>query len=738
MKKNLLALAVGAIGLLGAEQGRASFLYNGLLVPSFDGQPNTEYSGWDVFYTPYNNANYPDLAAPNGIYQSASSAGFPAPSNSSPPNPSAYFNVNNPTITQDGTNSAFIIGAGSAGNIYSFAAATSFTLRDTTPYSLGTVVFQFQTEGTMVDFSSIKLNYTDGTGSHSLSPNELLREYASSSSSFGGTGNRSAVQWDLTGLGITSYEVVFAAADSSMSFQLATLDTAQTFAEVVPASRTWSSGDGNWNAANGWSGQTYTSTNTNGNVNFRNAGAATIHLDGNHTVGQVLFDTAANTVIDSPGNFTLTANTGVTTSGSATGKYSINANYALGSYNIFEINSGTVAMNGVISGAYGLMKTGNGVLELNNNNTFNGTLAIEGGTLRIGGANTYTGATGVQWGTMIVAADAGSTGALGSTSTAIALGVDSTVFTTVPAGDAALLIEGDHTISRDVVLATGTFQKTLGATSTTGGATFSGGVNIGTSDNVKFTTSKVTDRVTFSGAITGGNTSLGVTISGPGTVVYSGSAKSYNSNTTVAAGTLVIAGGNSFTGNGAMTVNSGAKLVVDGTLGGSGGLALNGTLSGVGTVNRAVTTGGILSVLSAGDSPGTLTLASLNGSAGVSLVYELGTISDQINVNGLLAGSTGAGNMQFQFLAEPGAQAGVAYTLLTYGSASGLDLTDFALVNSAGFVLDTSFGSGGWLVSGNSVQVQFSAVPEPSTYALLISAIVVLTVAFRRREKFSK
>ncbi len=137
---------------------RAGYLFpspqgEGFIVPTFA----TEYSEWNIFYSP-NGANYPDIAGPFGTKQSASSAGFTPPADSSPSNPQAYWNVNNPTITQTNTAAnAFIIGQGVSGNIYSPTGPTSFVVNDTVSQALGTVVFQFQTEGTLVDFSSIKL-----------------------------------------------------------------------------------------------------------------------------------------------------------------------------------------------------------------------------------------------------------------------------------------------------------------------------------------------------------------------------------------------------------------------------------------------------------------------------------------------------------------------------------------------------------------------------------------------------
>ncbi|MEI9894056.1 MAG: autotransporter-associated beta strand repeat-containing protein [Chthoniobacter sp.] len=361
--------------VLGLCPARAENLFNSFLVPSF----TTDYSAWDLFYTPYGSPNYPDFAAPFGTYQTATAAGFTAPANSNPSNPLAYWDTRNPTITQTGTSTAFIIGPGATGNIYSFAAPLAYQLSETTSYTLGTVAFQFQTDGSFVDFSSIQLQYTDSSGHLvSLSPDQTLREYRASDSSFGGLLNRNAVQWDLTGLNITSYQIVWNSLTASNSLQQATLDTAASYAPIVPEARSWNAGGtGLWSDGSKW--KEGSSSNENGNVNFINPAAATVTLDAGHTVGQITFNTAAATTIRSPGNFTLTANTGITTTALATGTYTIGANYQLGAYNLFEIDAGTVVLDGLVSGSYGLEKNGNGTLIMTKDNTFTGQVSVNAG-----------------------------------------------------------------------------------------------------------------------------------------------------------------------------------------------------------------------------------------------------------------------------------------------------------------------------------------------------------------------
>jgi autotransporter-associated beta strand protein len=371
---------------------RGEFLFTSFLAPpaSF----STDYSAWDVMYSPYGGANYPDFAAPYGSYGTASLADWTLPANATPSDPSAYFDARNPTITQTGTNTAFLVGPGSTGNIYSFAAPLSYQLAATTPYTLGTIVFQFQTDGSLTAFSSIKLQYTDGSGHLiSLSANDMIREYRSSGSSFGGITNRAALQWNLTGLNITSYQIVWSSQTSSNSLQLVTLDTASTYTPIVPQGRTWTGATGLWSDGAQWQGGS--SSVENGNVAFANTAPSTVTLNANHTVGEIIFSSPASTTIMSPGGFTITANSGITTSTTATGTYTISANYQFGAYNLFGIDGGTVKLDGTVSGAYGLVKQGNGTLTMTKASTFTGPLDVNGGTMRYESTAAFNGSGNV-------------------------------------------------------------------------------------------------------------------------------------------------------------------------------------------------------------------------------------------------------------------------------------------------------------------------------------------------------
>jgi autotransporter-associated beta strand protein len=758
MKKSILLTA--AVFAFSVSFLRAEFLYESYLVPGFDGQPNTEYSRWNVLFAPNGGQNFPDAAAPKGVYQTASAAGFINPGDWSPSDPLAFWHVDNPTLTQ--TNGGhFVIGPGTAGNIYSFFVPSFYSLADNAPYTLGTVVFQFQTEGTTVDFDSIRLRYDSGSGIKELDPDAFIREYRAGSAGPGGFGNRIALQWDVTGLGITTYEIAFHSASSSLSFQQALLDTATTHEAVVPRGGTWAG-----NGAQNWSNSVHwlegSPSVPNGNVRFENATAATITLDGDRTVAELIVDSPAGIVIN--GSSKLTSNTGITTTRTATGTTAIGTPLELGAFNLMQIEAGTVELNGPVSGAYGVLKTGDGSLVLANDNTFGGVtagLGVQGGTLRIEGTNSYGGSTTVLWGALEIAGDApvSAPGALGNAGSAVVVGASSSTYSGITE-PARILIDGDYTIARNINIEQGTFEKRLGAKNTATEAVYSGNITLsGTGANatgVKLFAAGSEDVVRFSGALTGGaaGATVSINVDGEeGKVIFSGADKTHASQTVVGGGTLVIDSGTSASGNGAWSVNSGATLRVDGTLGGSGALSLAGgsTLAGSGSINKAFVIGDGV-VLSPGNSPGAMTTGSQTWAGGGSCLWEIndalggaGSGWDWLGISGNLT-ITASHDNPFH----------IRITSLTLADTPGevhnfADLADAAwtiATASAGitgftddkFEIDTSAfanaftGTFGVGVSGNDLVLSYTAVPEASGGLMAGLGAAVLAALHRRRK----
>jgi hypothetical protein len=172
---------------------------NGFVVPSFRSSANSEFGYWETFTVPSGTpGNLPD--------QPGATTGA--------------------ILTQFNTN-AFLTGSG---NIYNLSIS-SFALTDNTPFALGTVVLQTRTIGSELDYGSISLIYSNESGSHVLAP---LFHYELNRTSGQGFNVSSLWQWDLTGLSVTNYSVVFNAAGDSVSFDSLTLDVANQFAPVFP------------------------------------------------------------------------------------------------------------------------------------------------------------------------------------------------------------------------------------------------------------------------------------------------------------------------------------------------------------------------------------------------------------------------------------------------------------------------------------------------------------------------
>lgn len=202
MKKSIAAL-VAAV-LLTASAAHAvptSFVApNGSTSPFQDwsvGAANSVHAQWEVFTdavgTP---GNLPDIAG-----------SFPA---AGTPSGTAAVVIGN-------TPSAFLTGGG---NIYSFAAPTSFTV--TVPnYGYGAgwntrFVAQIQNQGSLLDFASVRLSY-DG-GSQSL-PYDYTDEL------IGTPAPENLFAWDLAGFNPSTFTLTFNASASSMSLDALAVDT---------------------------------------------------------------------------------------------------------------------------------------------------------------------------------------------------------------------------------------------------------------------------------------------------------------------------------------------------------------------------------------------------------------------------------------------------------------------------------------------------------------------------------
>jgi len=196
LSRRLASLAAAAVLMFASPPLFAAFIVPSVGDARFGwdfGDPGSVGAGWDIFSVPFGPpGNLPDVAASN------------------------FGSAGNSVVTQIGTPTAFIIGPGTSGNIYSFAEATGFTTTiDASDLSgpATTVVAQFRTLGTELDYASILLSGGSLTDVAPTLTEELSRVPAGG---FGGDVVESLVKWDL-GASESSYTLTFGAAGSSMS-----------------------------------------------------------------------------------------------------------------------------------------------------------------------------------------------------------------------------------------------------------------------------------------------------------------------------------------------------------------------------------------------------------------------------------------------------------------------------------------------------------------------------------------
>jgi len=113
------------------------------------------------------------------------------------------------------------------------------------------------------------------------------------------------------------------------------------------------------------------------------------------------------------------------------------------------------------------------------------------------------------------------------------------------------------------------------------------------------------------------------------------------------------------------------------------------------------------------------------------LNFDLGTTGDLVRVSGgTLTGPSGTGGVTLNFSNSGGFGLGT-YTLINYTSATlnNFEATDFTLGTTIpGYIYNLA-------LSGNTLQLTASAIPEPSTYAAIFGALVLGLAVYRKRRR---
>lgn len=541
----------------------------------------------------------------------------------------------------------------------------------------------------------------------------------------------------------------------------ATLAAAACASTSFAATATWTGSSGvnfNWSEPGNWTGNTIPVA----------SGTAVFGADGGTNLSPVMNSSIQlNTVYLNGSGYTLGSSGGsvLTVSGTASTASPLGILGTAAGTNTINSNIATVAQTVTGAGAVNYLTLSNSSnLNMNGNFTFNlnaATNNIQAFGFNIGAGSTLvmsgslvTNNTGASTDLRFIKAGLGTLAISGSSNTSVAgMGLRITGGTVEVRSGGSLgsaVITIDSTANdKSIILAnsgvvmnnalnylnsTGSAVVTVGGSNTSGTVAFNSSVSLsyasaGAGDALltRFTATSA-GRVEFNGRIqnngVGASRQGGIYKVGDGTVVLTGS-NIYTMGTVVHEGTLLVNNtAGSGVGTGAVRVDSG------GTLGGTGTLAP--------ATDTNITING---TLSPGDSAASGGVGTLNFTLGGTGKLEFGATSVFSLQSGDTINFTSAGNwitVASGAVIDPlgaGWTAGVAYTI-----ASGINVepgTVWALsaaALSAGWVLDTSFGGNGFDVIGNNLQVQFAAVPEPSTIALAGLGLVVALRMVRRRK----
>ena len=376
------------------------------------------------------------------------------------------------------------------------------------------------------------------------------------------------------------------------------------------------------NAANTYSGGTTLNSGTLTLNNASAAGSGTLTLNGgtlDNTSGSAI-TLSTNNAQNWNGNF---AFTGTKDLNLGTGAVAMNATRTI------TVNGGNLTVGGVISGSgYGLTKAGAGNLLLSGANTFNGPLTIDAGTvLAATNANLGTGAVTINGGSLQTSATMGITDSrtltIGASGGSIIVNAGTTLtYNGVTAGSGHLVKDGDGTLisggsssntwDGDLTINAGTFEIRKTASSGYGAIATNAAVHIAASGTlsfaeegfdqetigslygsgtvinnrgagIRFLVNSTTD-TTFSGTITEAANPLNFEKMGAGTLMLSG-VNSYTGNTTITAGNLTISGG--------AAISDASAVILQNTAG--VGFIVNSSET-IGSLQGGGATGGVVSI----------------------------------------------------------------------------------------------------------------------------------------------
>jgi len=491
-------------------------------------------------------------------------------------------------------------------------------------------------------------------------------------------------------------------------------------------------------------------------------------------------------------NLVFTGGTAGTTSGSTAGATLQYTGAGVSTDRLFTLGTGTSAGTIDSSGAGALTFSNTGpiaftglgarTLILSGSNTGNNTMtpiigddatASSGatsltksgaGTWILPSANTYTGTTAVNAGVLILA-----NASAMPTANALSLGGGTLRNSTgglVTVGGATNLTTNSTIDGASGFTFNGTFTNTAAGNRTltnnsSGPVTLAGTVSLSNSATARVVTIGGTGNTSITGLIQNGSTSTtsGLTKSGASTLTLT-NANTYGGVTTISTGSTLLANNStgSATGTGAVTVSAGGTLGGTGSI--SGAITNNGTLSpgsgGVGTLSTSSNfLDGANSIWNIDLSGATADKLAVTGNIDLSAADTLNVLGSGTGTSWIIGTYTGTETGAFDTITTG---YNVTYTggniTLSVASACApgdfncdghVDAGDYAsirkqysdITTGAGLTAYTAwrqnFGSPPGAGSGGGLGANGGAVPEPSSFALLMLSLVA--AAARRRQR---
>ncbi|MDB6024780.1 MAG: phosphohydrolase [Verrucomicrobiales bacterium] len=497
--------------------------------------------------------------------------------------------------------------------------------------------------------------------------------------------------------------------------------TGQISLRIYSTGRNWSGGgtDGNWSTVANWDGVapvtgdklifngTTRLINTN-NISGLSVPSVNFNSDGFALYGNALTVTAAIT--------------------NATGNNALNAGLTLGAALRIQSDSGAFTLGGIVSGAGGLTKEGNSLLQLSG-----------------ASANTYSGATLVNAGTLSLAKSAGVNAIAGSITVGDGVGGAAADILRLDAAD-QIVDSGAVDISGSGRFDLNSFSETVASISSASSFSQvvlgSGTLTVGDAS-----------ASTFAGSISGSGS---LVKQGAGTLTLSG-ANTHTGATTISAGTVALAVGGSLAST-TISLASSATYNVSAIAGYA--LTASQTLSrnsatGAGTVTGAVTfASGAKASLTADGTTGTVGTLNISGnitlSANVitvnvtggpldvgtySLITYTGTKTGSFNVTPTITGS-GLGMGLVAKIVESAGLISVKVFVPAHGvSAASIKVIEKDLANTTNSVeVTTTVSINGLLVRDGSSRGDYTVQVGTSATDDLTTGVLVTSVAENGRD----